>query len=252
MKRTLTLIFLALCLTLSLFGCGEAPVTTQTGTEGTGTTETLEATEEKEPIDFSNMIYSAIGDSITFGRDINDPFPLVVKDILGFRRAINYGIGSSTLTDTPTPGRNPMVLRYEKINKDSDIISIQGGGNDYASLIPIGTPDSTDIRTFYGGLKALYGGLRKNHPDAFIFVITPTALDVTWDDNQKMAAEYQEYRDVIVEVAAMYDFPVLDFWALPDYLENTFDGVHPTQKYVTYTLAPMIADFIKENYKKPN
>ena len=209
-------------------------------------------------IDFSTFSYNAIGDSITYGRDyktggqLQDTYIEVVAEILGLQSTNNLGKGSSTIAvpSKDINARKPMVFRYEDISSFADIISVMGGVNDWACNIPLGTIESDNVETFYGGLKALFSGIKERYPNAWLFGITP--MPVIESPINSIGIDLQDYVDAFVNVCNLYNISVLNVYELDGIIEDLTitDGVHPSQNYVSEVFAPTIAEFIKDNYNK--
>lgn len=211
-------------------------------------------------VDFSQLTYSVIGDSITYGTDgidsgrLNPTYVKEVKNILGLKAYYNYGIGGSTVAN----GSNPMYKRYTKINVDSDIISVMGGVNDWGSghnYVQIGSIDDSDGTTFYGGYNLLIEGLKKDYPNAFIFLITPTYRRVRESNTYNGYGEsLLDYVNAVRNLAKKHDLPLLDIFdnedIYNDMMRSDSDGVHHSQELTINVVAPLIANFIKDNYNK--
>lgn len=85
---------------------------------------------------------------------------------------INYGIGGSTMSAYVT-NKDPMCLRYRTMEKGPcDLILLEGGRNDRSVLVPIGTNDTRDIKTFKGAVNTMIDGMLKTYPDALIVLVT--------------------------------------------------------------------------------
>ncbi|MBQ9080417.1 MAG: SGNH/GDSL hydrolase family protein [Clostridia bacterium] len=85
---------------------------------------------------------------------------------------INYGIGGSTMSAYVTD-KNPMCVRYRTMERgDADVILLEGGRNDRSAAVPMGTNDSTDIKTFKGAVNTMLDGMLKTYPDAIIILVT--------------------------------------------------------------------------------
>jgi hypothetical protein len=86
---------------------------------------------------------------------------------------VNYGIGGSTMSDYVTD-KNPMVLRYSRMEKgDADIILLEGGRNDRTKEVPIGDFESRNSKTFMGSINIMLDGMLKAYPNALIILVTP-------------------------------------------------------------------------------
>lgn len=201
-------------------------------------------------IDYSKLTYSALGDSITEAYQ-KTAYPIIVKRILGLKNGINYGIGGTTVSNY----NNGFVNRYSSMSSDSDIISIQGGIND-SRFVELGTIDSFDESTFMGAYNSLIKNVQEKYPDAFVFLISmpktynSTCLDIYVTGNE-FGYNYLDYANAVHEIADKWNLPVLDLY-VDSFCEDTklTDGCHPSQTYITETLAPMVANFIEVNYPK--
>ena len=215
-------------------------------------------------IDFSELTYVAIGDSITAGTDptkeLNEPmdypYPELVKEQLGLKKCINYGANGTYLTNFKGDG-SAISVRYKQMVDNADIVSVLGGINDFfegdgkQTSIELGNIDETDIDTIYGALNVLAKGLKEKYPHSFIFFMTP--MEVT-QSHYPPTVSYAlpTLVQAIKDVAQKYALPVLDLYSeYPNQYQMVqyfSDGIHPTQNFVSEYLAPLIADFIKENY----
>ena len=215
--------------------------------------------KDKEPVDFSTLTYVALGDSITFGAQypsgaaMDTPYPEAVGQILNVKAALNFGISGSTVCASSV-GYYGMCERYAEMPDDADIVSVMGGVNDYIIRIPLGKFGDTDTTTFYGALNALAKGLTEKYPNAFIFFMTP----LKFRGNEGVMGNggtLGDYRNAVKRVCKKYGIAVLDAAVKADYSkaynsENYWgDGLHPDQYFVSETLAPVIAEYIQNNYK---
>ena len=224
----------------------------------------LETESESEPIDsnpFANVTMACLGDSITMATKVVDPYPTVVKNILGMQEVYNHGVSWSTLSyiddcwchPDSDYNHDPYVFRYDEL-EDADIIAIMGGVNDWGCLIPIGDLDDVVPTTFYGALNILITQLKADHPDSYIFMMTGfDYYDVEKVDAYNRDKVYwREFNEAIVAVCEKYDIDCFDvFHEVPVNRDvDMIDGTHPTQEFINNVWAPMIADFIRENYEK--
>jgi len=206
---------------------------------------------------FSDLTYVAFGDSITYGIDGNyrsgdanyrmaKPYATLVGDTLGIGTVDNQGKSGATLTQHAT--RFNMTQRILEYTGDADIISVLLGVNDYSAKCALGDMNSRDNTTVYGSLHMIAQHLKTEYPDAFVFFMTP------FQCNNTVSGSY-ELIDVVNAVKAVgeaYNIPVLDMYNNGKYeLEMTVapnDGVHPSQQHhITYT-APLICEFLEQNY----
>ena len=203
----------------------------------------------------TTLVYSALGDSITFGAipngggaQMENPYPTLVGEIIGATKVNNYGIAGSTVAS----GENslkPMCTRYSGLAKNSDIISVMGGINDIGKHIPLGTIDDYSNETFYGALNNLAYGLKTNYKDAFIFFIIPLPNSATYESETHLP-----YYNAVRNVCNKYKIPYFDAYKECGFenvmYNNGKDTTHPDQEFHSTVLAPMIAQFIKDNYTK--
>ena len=215
-------------------------------------------TVSPDNIDFSQLTYVALGDSITYGVDgfskvgnrVKYPYPELVEIELLLQQSVNCGISGSTIAS----GLNsyyPMAERYVDM-PDGDIVSVLGGVNDFWRNIPLGTISDTNTDTFYGALNTLAKGLKSKYPNAFIFFMTPykyAGLAVNGNGNT-----LKQFADAVKEVCVANDLPFLDMYNYGNFeMEmNTeqSDGVHPSQSFFKNHTAPQIAQFIRLYYNK--
>lgn len=154
----------------------------------------------------------AMGDSYFGGTSLGEPGTWV--NLLGNKyrmHFVNYGIGGATVSDFVT-NKNPMVVRYKTMEKgDADIILLEGGRNDRSVLVPMGTNDSRDSKTFLGALNIMIDDFLKTYPNAVIILVTPwyntgkTAqgtTNVTYADAMKKLVEYRNDKRVYCIYAA--------------------------------------------------
>ncbi len=213
--------------------------------------------------DFSNDVYLAFGDSITYGADytrqysqMDNPYPKLVGEILGAQLSVNLAVSGSTIA-TGVDGLPSIYDQCLNAKGGAAIMSVMGGVNDYNRNVEIGTISDNTTATFYGSLKAICEILLAKNPDAFVFLMTPYKEDCYHESacTELNGAGYnlEDYANAIKEVAAIYNIPVLDMYnqgqfEIEMYLPES-DGIHPSQEFVRNYTAPQIAAFIKENYK---
>ena len=221
---------------------------------------TCNYTESKEVTDFSQLTFTAFGDSITYGADLKisgripTPYPTEVNNILGFKSYSNLGISGATYTANNL-GRTCMTDIITSYTSQADIIAVLGGVNDYYAKLPLGNINDNDTSTLYGALHVSMSYLKENYSDSFIFYMTPYKCyfnGILWSDENSLGYTLEDIANAIKEVAAIYDIPVLDLFEYGGF-ENVMydqdcDGVHPNQTFVSNVMAPQIADFIRNNY----
>lgn len=221
-------------------------------------------TEIEQSVDFSKLRYIAFGDSITAGSGLESKtfsYPYVIADILGVR-ATNRGVGGSTLgKDFDNTSRNCIcddIVKTSHNGYNYDIISVTGGSNDKAltTPIPLGNLSDYTNKSVYGALNIIADTLTKTYPNAFIFFMTPIK-NPSCESYNSIGYNLIDISNAIKQVANNYDIPVLDLYNTSQFesvdcgMNNSnCDGWHPLKEFVADYLAPQIAQFIKDNYKK--
>ncbi len=204
---------------------------------------------QKAEVDFSKLSYCSYGDSITYGYTsagrMPVPYPTAVSNELSLRSVTNKGRTAARLVETEGYGNITEIIEQDIPARDYDIISLLGGINDCASNNPLGTIDDFSNTTIYGSLNIIARTLTVRYPDAFIFFMTPLYKDMDL---------LPSIVNAVKEVAKKYNILVLDLYNLSGFdvydVSHTDDRLHPTQKFVLESLAPQIAQFIRDNYNK--
>ena len=210
-----------------------------------------------------------LGDSITEGHGAST-VDKVYWSVLGKRtgmNAVGYGLGGTRIARQTHKSANEkydhdFIERAEKMDRQTDIICVFGGTNDYGhGDAPIGTPEDTDIYTFYGALNHLYTYLLSTYPDAFIFVMTPThrvdEAPKPANGTQPAKPSLRTYVEIIREVAEKYSLPVLDLYAesgidpsVPSQHDKFMpDGLHPNDAGYE-RLSYVVENFLRSHYHK--
>ena len=210
---------------------------------------------------FSDLTFTAFGDSITYGSDlkiggrVKNPYPTVVNEILEFKSYENKGVSGATLTANNV-NRVCMTDRITSYTSQTDIIGVLGGVNDYYANLPLGDIDDYDTSTIYGALHVSMSYLSENYSDSFIFYMTPYKCFFSnrlWSDINSQGYNLEDVANAIKEVADIYEIPILDLFQYGDFesimYDKDCDGVHPNQAFITNKMAPQIAEFIKTNYE---
>lgn len=213
-----------------------------------------------EPIDFSNLTYTAIGDSITYGfcgdhakPPFTNNYPSCLKAYLGLENVTNLGVCGCLVSRSTNPAYTSMIDKVDLISADTDIISVFGGINDYATYAVMGDINSNDEYTIYGALNAIASKLKTQFPDAFVFFITPLPISSSnITDINNNAYTVRDVCNAILEVGAKWDIPVYDanLYADFDTEKHSFDGCHPTEAYYSTIFSAKLIEFIEENYRK--
>ena len=209
---------------------------------------------------FASMKMNCLGDSITWGyipdsgARMANPYPSIVKNLLGLSECRNYGISGSTLA-VNSGNYDPMCIRYADMDDDADIVLVFGGTNDYGRAVytpNLGTITDSVNTTVYGALNILCDGLITKYPKALIFLCTPLKrADKTAANGGGYTLE--DVAKAIRDVGEKFGMPVLDLnYEGGFYISNAAfrsqyggdDKLHPNQAFNTDHLAPMVARYV--------
>ena len=184
---------------------------------------------------------SCLGDSLT-GQNRWAPF---VETALG-ADLVNLGVGGSKISKPDASASTVSMCDDARINAiatDSDAVLFQGGTNDWAQSVPLGTIASTDNTTFYGALKQAVEKILTRVPTALVCIVTvPHGERITvisgWADGRTNALGLTTaaYAQAQREVAALYGLPLIDWaaecgWSaynVAAYIENDGAYFHPS------------------------
>lgn len=186
-----------------------------------------------------------LGDSITrgtftnFGESCpmsvaNPNYSEILKTLLNADDFECCGINGISVSRTSTVNAEyAMSIVCEKL-RDADVFLIAGGTNDWGTSVPLGIEtDETDV-SFYGGLHALYTCVRRQNPNAKIFVALPLRRQGEKTTKNAQNLLLDEYREAIVKRANSFGFYVIDGRLLPidpddenDREKYILDGLHP-------------------------
>lgn len=189
-----------------------------------------------------------LGDSITSGVGTSSLKKVYWKVIERKTGAVCSGFGISgtriakQIVADPDAVHDRMhfITRIDKIDKNTDIIMVFGGVNDFAhGDAPLGKMSDRKDDTFYGACHLLYERLVESFPKADIFIITP--LHCAEEDNRYNAVGFKsniklsDYVNIIVEVASYYSLAVLDLYKISGIKPSIKvhremfmpDGIHP-------------------------
>lgn len=210
--------------------------------------------QAKKAIDYQNIVWSCLGDSIT-DESNGEKYPTMLMDEYGYKRMNNYAKSGATITTLNES--NNLQQQIEKVDKESDIISVFAGVNDFMFYsAPKGKKGFSDVETFYGAVDTLIKSLKARCPDAYIFFITP--YKCTWKDGRTYDKENAEglilsdYVNVIIDLCNQYNLDYLNLFVDGGFDFNnpmyTMDGLHPLGRFYEEFTMPMIAEFVEENY----
>ena len=103
---------------------------------------------------------------------------------------INKAVNGATIADNPASDDLHVFVRgaYRDIPEDADYITLRFGINDWHQEIPIGTPDDTDPKTFYGAWNTVLPFLIRKHPYAKIGIIITNGTTPEYTEPQRVMA----------------------------------------------------------------
>ena len=215
--------------------------------------------KNQKDVDYTDLKLCCIGDSITLGlcmgEQMDNPYPSIVAKNLGLKEVYNLGIGGSTIS-SGSYSKDAMVNRYTEIPVDADIIVLNGGVNDWAKNKDLGNISDSSPTTIYGALNCIAIGLKYNadYKDAFVVFTSPFPVsDLKLEQYSTTPYSLSAVANAIKEVAEKYNIAFLDFYkqsGFENYCNNEdlTDGVHPFPDFHKNVIAPLLTDFIKDNY----
>ncbi len=209
-------------------------------------------------MEIKGKVISFLGDSITQGVGVSCPenrYPDRIAAKYGTKKINNYGISGTRFACQQQKEEEidyqDFSLRSETLDKESDIIVVFGGTNDFGhGDAPIGTFSDRTPDTFYGACHIIMQNLINNHPNAQKIICTPIHRE-TEDIPCSRGIVLRDFVNIIKEVAEYYSLPVCDLWsisgiqpAVPIIKEMYCpDGLHPNDAGQKL-LADKIANFI--------
>lgn len=176
-------------------------------------------------MDLRGKKISFLGDSITEGVGVENQnlrYDRRMADTYSLE-AVNFAISGTRLAHQRAASENPrfdlcFCGRAYDLPKDSDIIVVFGGTNDYGhGDAPFGTDADRTPNTFCGAVHFLMRLLRTEYPEAKIVFMTParrqgdeTPLPIPGRCEDKRAL--REYVDQIVSAGRQHGVYVLDLY----------------------------------------
>lgn len=241
---------------------GEAIISAKTANgEFTATCKVI--VNNKKPVTkFNNLNYVAFGDSITFGQDgtnngvqLENPYPKLLAEALGFNSYNNMGISGATLClNDKVVCMTDIITSY---TSSADVISVMLGVNDFSRSLPLGTIEDNSNQSIFGALNKIATHFKTNYPNAFGFFMTPYQMQVGNRNSYTVNSQGYNLEDVanaVKQVAENFGYPVVDMFNNGNFEAEMYstqsDGLHPSQQfYIDYTV-PQLVEFLEENYGK--
>ena len=152
------------------------------------------------------------------------------------------GVGGSTIANDPIVYTGDptysIVLRYQNLPDDADLVMIAGGTNDWAhGNVDLGDFDSTDNTTFNGALNILLAGLKEKYPTIPVVMMTPIKRGTVWNKKNNKGLTLEQFVDAMKVKCRQYGVYCLDMWGtcpinpqiptMKELLFNPNDDTHP-------------------------
>lgn len=164
----------------------------------------------------------ALGDSYT--NYLNDMWSsIATKNGMGYS---NYGVASSTIRVSsggsdfavaPMSQRvDTLISEHAEEADDIGLVTFMGGTNDGYTPAKIGTLESTELTTIYGGCHHIFNSLINAFPKALVLVIlqpvsgNASATESGFDAYQNSIYGCQIKQRAVKEVAEFYGLPICD------------------------------------------
>ena len=172
-------------------------------------------------MEIKGKIISFLGDSITQGVGVSceeNRYPDRIGLKYGAKKINNYGISGSRIARQQEKKAPIDYLdfaeRSTSIDKESDIIVVFGGTNDFGhGDAPIGTFEDRTPDTFYGACHVIMQNLINDYPTAQKIICTP--LHRGSETNKcSRGITLRDFVNIIKEVAEYYSLPVCDLWSI--------------------------------------
>ena len=212
-----------------------------------GNAVTLPSTSSTATAFLNGKKYCAIGDSITYGVRTTKKYHEYLKEYFNLSSVTNLGIDGSTITSRS----QGICDRLAKIPKDSDLITLFAGTNDFFFSMPLGewyAKDSKNKRTlikdkatFRGALNIICEYLIDNFSNKIIYLMTPIHrhkfMTQPTDLEPNSSGIYlEEYVNCIIECGKIYSLPVIDLYSksglFPSNTNNANLYFNPTSDYL--------------------
>ena len=191
---------------------------------------------------------AVLGDSITEGHGVTDLYNMYYNRIArecGIRELYVDGISGTRFARQHEASEKPkydqdFLSRIDKIDKDSDLVVVFGGTNDFGhGMAPLGSPGDKTPYTFWGACNLMCETLIERFPESQIVFMGPMHREEEDDPKgshkQNPVATLYEYVDIIKTVTRKYSIPFLDLMSVSgvtprvQILKEKYmpDGLHP-------------------------
>lgn len=195
------------------------------------------------PTDWSNASAVFVGDSITAATNLKTYYQHL-QEILGFSSVAKDATPGSCISATSDNADKilPLIGRYQSI-PNGDLIVIFMGTNDFGHATLLGTIADTTDSSFYGALNVIIPGIKAEHPNSQIVMVTPMHRTFvssgvnSASDSERNEAGFilADYVNAIKAICDKYDIYAIDLFNVPELdpndasVNSTYfnDGLHP-------------------------
>lgn len=158
-------------------------------------------------------------------RDVNYP---VILGLLLRCTVRNYGVGGTNIA--VTDGRTDSYLERETLmDKDADIVIIQGDGNDASHGVLPGAEGTNDIHTYRGAVGVLIDNIRRDFPSAHLIVLAGLPK-LKPPKNRTDDLSHEDFHKAFIDVCRGRGIEPVDFAADPRFRADDRavmpDGTH--------------------------
>lgn len=128
------------------------------------------------------------------------------------------GVGGSRIANDPVESTDDpkysIVLRYQNLPDDADLVIIAGGTNDWQhGNVELGEFDSTDIHTFNGALNELLLGLKLKYKYIPIVMMTPIKRGSAYNQPNKKGLYQEQFVDAMIAKCKQYGIYCFDMYS---------------------------------------
>lgn len=182
---------------------------------------------------WKSVNFAIMGDSITeldnYQHKINDALHFADMYVDGKSGTMISGTGKGSFSNKK---------RTSAVPKNSDVIFVFGGTNDYHYDKKLGEKTDDTVSTFYGALNVLIDALKGRCPNALIIFATPlqrTLMPISGNIENNLGFVLEDYVRAIIEVCDEKGIVVMDLYdnsAITAECADryTFDGLHPNEE----------------------
>lgn len=198
---------------------------------------------------YSDIVYTAYGDSITdiYQDQSITKYSQLLNLKFKLKKVNNYGISSSCLADDSGSSavsgiRN--IINHSDDNKNSDVITLCFGTNDWYYGVELGTITDTNTDTYWGAFNTAISQIRNDNPYAEIIVLSPIWRTDVYNNGGSGTAPYYknksgvtlaQYVEEIEKMCSANSVRFVDLYSNSGIRPQTVslytsDGLHPNQQ----------------------